>query len=193
MTPPKTASAASEATTVVRGATVDDAAAVWALVDADDALDLNSPYAYLLGFHHHAATSVVAEDTGKVVGFVLAYRPPEQLDTVFVWQVGVAPSHRRQGLGKKLLHGVLRQPGCEEVRFMEATVTPSNEASKALFGGIARDLDAEFEIGECFRSDQFPTGHDHEREDLIRIGPFAPRPAPPAAATSHRSTEEPTP
>lgn len=176
MTPPKTALTDTPSTAVVRGASVDDAADVWALVDADDALDLNSPYAYLLAFRHHGSTSVVAEADGGIVGFVLAYRPTEQLDTVFVWQVGVAASHRRRGMGRKLLHGVLAQPGCSEVRYMEATVTPSNDASMALFSGVARDLDTDFEVIECFRADQFPSGHDHEREDLIRIGPFEPRP-----------------
>lgn len=176
MTPPKTESTATQGTAVVRGATVDDAADVWALVDTDGALDLNSPYAYLLAFRHHGSTSVVAEADGRIVGFVLAYRPPEQLDTVFVWQVGVAASHRRRGMGGRLLHGVLRQSGCSEVRYMEATVTPSNEASMALFGGVARDLGADLDTTRCFRSDQFPPGHDHEREDLIRIGPFDPRP-----------------
>lgn len=180
MTPPKTAPAANPSTAVVRGATVDDAAGVWALVDADDTLDLNSPYAYLLAFRHHGSTSVVAEAEGHIVGFVLAYRPPEQLDTVFVWQVGVAASHRRRGMGGKLLHGVLEQPGCSEVRYMEATVTPSNAASMALFGGLARDLDADFDVSSCFRADQFPPGQDHQPEDLVHIGPFSPRPRPPS-------------
>lgn len=178
MTPPKTAPTATPSTAVVRGATVDDAADVWALVDVDDALDLNSPYAYLLAFRHHGSTSVVAEADGRIVGFVLAYRLPEQLDTVFVWQVGVAASHRRRGMGRRLLHGVLQQPGCSEVRYMEATVTPSNEASMALFGGVARDLGVDFEVTSCFHDHQFPPGLDHEREDLVRIGPFEPRPTP---------------
>lgn len=160
----------------IRTAGPDDAAGVWQLVEESEALDLNSPYAYLLGFDHHGPTSVVAEDDGRVVGFVLSYRPPPRPESVFVWQVGVAASHRRMGLGRRLLHGVLDRDACADVRYMEATVTPSNGASMALFRGIAEDYETDFTVEPCFSADQFPPGEGHEPEDLVRIGPLPPGP-----------------
>lgn len=158
---------------------------MWELVRGSESLDLNSAYAYLLAFRHHSATSVVADDGGTVVGFVLAYRPPQQPDTVFVWQVGVAGSHRGQGLGRRLLHGVLARDACEEVRFLEATVTPSNEASMRLFSGVARDVGAELSVSPCFEVADFPEGESHEPEQLVRIGPIDP------GAVDREQAEEP--
>lgn len=175
--PPKTSgpvpsNAATSSAVTIRPARVDDAAGVWGLVRDSGVLDVNSPYAYLLGFRHHADTSVVAVDGDDVVGFVLAYRPPAEPESVFVWQVGVAASHRRLGLGRRLLLAVLARQACREVRFLDATVTASNEASLSLFGGVARALDTEFSVSPCFSAGQFPAGTDHEAEDLVRVGPI---------------------
>jgi hypothetical protein len=56
-----------------------DAAAIWSLVRASKALDVNSPYAYLLVCSHFAATSVVAERGDSIVGLVAAYARPDRL------------------------------------------------------------------------------------------------------------------
>lgn len=173
MEPPKAASSTipTPPPMTCRAPVPADAAAVWRLVASSGELDVNSPYAYVLAFHHHHATSIVAEVEGEVAGFVLSYRPPEQPDTLFVWQVGVAPAHRQHGLGRRLLLAALGRERCRDVRYLEATVTPNNRASARLFGGLAEVLGAEHEVSPLFPATYFPD-RSHEQEDLFRIGPF---------------------
>ncbi len=155
---------------VLRPPRLEDAAAIWEVIRGSGVLDVNSPYAYLLVCAHHAATSIVAESQGRVVGFVSAYRPPERGDVLFVWQVGVERAHRRAGLATRMLVALLDRLRAAGVRFIEATVTPSNLASRRLFSGLARGMGASLEVNEGFARRHFPAG-DHEPEELFRIGP----------------------
>lgn len=150
---------------------------MWRLVVDMGALDVNSPYAYLLVCSHFAGTSVVADDpeAGGLIGFVASYRLPEDPDVLFVWQVGVSPRQRKRGIGRKLLHGLLQRPGNAGVRYLHATVTPSNTASDRLFRAFADAIAAPCSTAEEYPADMFPVG-GHEPEVLYRIGPFPPAP-----------------
>lgn len=133
-------------------------------------LDLNSPYAYVMWGDHFARSSTVAEDgEGAIVGFVTGFIPPDAADTLFVWQVGVAERARGQGVGGQMLDDLLTR---HSVRWLEATVTPSNEASAALFQGTALRHGAEVDRTTIYPADLFPG--DHEAEVLFRIGPLLP-------------------
>lgn len=148
-----------------------DAGAIWQLVREAGALDANSVYAYLLLCTDFSETSIVAESFGQVVGFVLGYRPPRRRDTLFVWQVAVAPERRAEGVAAGMLDALLARCARTDVRFLEATVTPSNGPSRALFEGLARRNAAPCREGVAFESDLFPGG-SHEPELMLRIGPF---------------------
>lgn len=150
-----------------------DAANIWCLVSDARTLDVNSPYAYLLVCSHFAATSVVAEDRDGdgLAGFVAAYRLPDDPGVLFVWQIGVSSDRRTRGLGLRLLTHMLHRPGNRGVRYVHATVTPSNRASDRLFRSFARSLGAPWTTAEHYPSDLFP-GEGHEPEVLYRIGPF---------------------
>ncbi len=149
-----------------------DGAKIFALVESCKPLDKNSVYSYLLLCHHFADTCAVAEFDGEIVAFLSGYRPPDREEVFFVWQVAVDPKMRSQGLGKRLLHEVLRRTAVKGCRFLETTITPSNEASQRLFSTLARDLEARFTVASCFSEEHF--GHEnHEAEHLFRIGPFS--------------------
>ncbi len=159
---------------VLRHPTVWDGAAMAGLVRKAGVLEANTCYAYLLLCTHFADTCLIAERDGEMYGFVAAYRPPAQPDTVFVWQIGVHPKARGTGLGKKLLSRLVTVPACQSVRFLEATVDPSNEASQRLFRAFARDRDVSCVVGPGFEREAFgPTGN-HSAEELYRIGPLLP-------------------
>lgn len=150
---------------------VTDGAKIWNLVCQSGVLDENSCYAYVLLCDHFADTCLVAEMQGDVVGFVSAYRPPVRPDAVFVWQIGVSAKARRQGLGKRLLRRLLNLPACRDADYLEATVSPSNRASRRLFRSVAEDFDAHVEVLPCYDGEDFP-GLDHEEEELFQIGPL---------------------
>lgn len=154
----------------IRAPRAGDARHIHALVCADDTLEANTAYCYLLLCTHFAQNGVVAERNGEIAGFVCAYRPPNDPEAVFVWQVGVAPAGRGQGLGKHLLHALVRRPANRDARWLTATVDAANGPSNKLFAAFAREHDAELATETGFPSELFPPGHP--AEPLLRIGPL---------------------
>uniref|UniRef100_A0A0M0KC89 L-2,4-diaminobutyric acid acetyltransferase n=1 Tax=Halalkalibacterium halodurans TaxID=86665 RepID=A0A0M0KC89_ALKHA len=166
--PPKTL----DTTITIGKPTVEDGAAMWELVNKST-LDTNSPYKYIMMCEYFAETCVVAKENERLVGFVTAFIPPEHQDVIFVWQIGVDSSQRGKGLASKLLQELISRDICSNVNYVEATVTPSNKASQALFQKLAREYNTQCEVSECFSEDLFP-GDDHEAELTFRIGPLHP-------------------
>ncbi len=68
----------------------------------DNELDENLVAEFLADSRHHI---VVAIDAGLVVGFAsgIHYIHPDKQPELWINEVGVAPTHQRQGIGKKLL------------------------------------------------------------------------------------------
>lgn len=149
-----------------------DGPAVHALITTTPPLDPNSLYAYLLHGLHFASTCVLAERDGTPCGYVSGYRLPDRPDTLFIWQVAVAADCRGQGLGRAMLRHLLARPAHHDLRWLEATVGPANQASTQLFHGLARDLACACATRPLFAAATFGAGHDAEQ--LFRIGPFRP-------------------
>ncbi len=161
-----------DATIHFRAPTVADGAEIWRVVNESGVLDPNSCYMYLLLCKDFADTCVVAECEGRVVGFVTGYRPPARPEAIFLWQVGVDGSMRGRGMGKRLLGAFLRSEGAAGAERLETTISPSNQASRALFASVARAIGAEVTITTGFTESDFPPGGDHEPEELFLIGPL---------------------
>ena len=151
--------------------TVEDGEFIWQLIKDTQVLDLNSSYSYLLWADQFSDTSIVVEDHGKLVGFISGFIQPKATDILFIWQVAVDESTRGKRLASRMLHSILQSDACKDVRYLEATVTPSNIPSTKLFKGLARGLDTECTITDGYTEDQFPGG-GHESEELFHIGPF---------------------
>lgn len=149
----------------------EDGAAMWELARDSGVLEPNSSYAYLMFAKFFAETCVLAVEDGKPVGFVTGFIPPKAPQTLFVWQIGVSPTHRGRGIAKEMLHELLQRLGRKDVRYLEATVTMSNDASKALFTGMAKKYATRCKITECFSAGVFPEGA-HEAEWTYRVGPI---------------------
>ena len=133
---------------LLRAPGIADGAALHRLVRGCPPLDLNSPYAYLLLCAHHAATCVVAEGAAGIAGLVSAYRLPQAPETVFVWQVAVAPTARGQGLALRMLEHLLARPA------------------------LATRLHTQCADGDYFAREDFPDPQ-HEPERLLSIGPYS--------------------
>ena len=83
----------------------------------DDAIVESSARAFLADPRHRL---VVALDKDLVVGFVSAViyvHPDKPAPELWINEIGVAPTHHRQGVGKALMHAILqeaKQSGCSE-------------------------------------------------------------------------------
>lgn len=129
-------------------------------------------YCNLLQCSHFADTAILARCGGEVVGFVSGYRRPSRPDTLFVWQIVVAPAARGQGLANRLLEAQLSAAACRGVRFIETTITRENTASRRVFTRFAESRAVPLEEHPGFDRDLHFEGQ-HASEYLIRIGPFA--------------------
>lgn len=148
-----------------------DGAPIHNLIRKSAFLDDNSLYCYLVICTHFSQTSVVATMGDDVVGVITGYIPPEQPDTLFVWQVAVDTIAQKRGLAGRMLRELLGREACANVQFMETTVTADNRASRAMFESLARKLDCGLEESPMFdRMTHFLNLHDSEHK--LRIGPF---------------------
>lgn len=147
-----------------------DGARIHALIAACPPLDGNSLYANLLQCTHFAETCILAEAGEEPVGWISAYRPPENRDVLFVWQVAVSEEARGMGLAKSMLLTLLKRPSCDGIRTIHTTITPENEGSWKLFKSVARALDAALTEQPWFLEDTHFAGR-HATEHLVTIGP----------------------
>lgn len=100
----------------------------------DDAIDPASARAFLADPRHHIA---VAIDAGAVVGFAsgVDYLHPDKPAQLWINEVGVAPTHQRRGIGRRVLRCLLdhgRHLGCTEAW---VGTEPDNAAAGALYAG----------------------------------------------------------
>lgn len=148
-----------------------DGAMVHDLIARCAPLDANSLYCNLLQCSHFAGTCVIAEVGGKAGGWVSGYVRPDRPDTLFIWQVAVAPEGRGHGLARRMIRAILERPACRGVVRLETTITDSNDASWALFRGLAHDLDASFAHRRGFDTETHFAGRN-PTEHLVEIGPI---------------------
>lgn len=156
----------------LRQPTLADGRRVWQAVQQSGTLDLNSSYLYLLLCDQFADTCCVAEMEGDLVGFATAFMRPDRPRTLFVWQVGVLPKARGRGLAKAMLAALLQRPKCQGLEWIEATVSPSNQASRALFSALSRELGVGLHEQAYMEQQHFPAEGKHEAEPLLRLGPL---------------------
>ncbi|MFL5402766.1 MAG: GNAT family N-acetyltransferase, partial [Gemmatimonadales bacterium] len=82
---------------------------------------------------------VVALDQGTVVGFAsgVHYLHPDKPAELFITEVGVAPSHQRQGVGRRVLEMLLkrgRELGCTQAWVLTSR---TNTAATRLYASLA--------------------------------------------------------
>lgn len=118
--------------------------------------------------------AAVAEEpeSGAPLGFVMGYCPPTDPEAFFCWQVGVTEAARGRGVARRMMESLCKGlAGASGVKYLEATVTPDNEASRRLFAGFGRRAGCPVKVTEDhFPQAMFPPGHD--AEGLFRVGPF---------------------
>lgn len=149
-----------------------DGTQIWKLIRDIGSLDLNSAYCYTLLGDYFTDTCMIAQSNEEIVGFISAFRSPRNPETLFVWQVAVSSSHRRQGIAKAMLKQILKQKECKGVRFIETTVSPTNMASRRLFLSFAEEESVPSTVTVGYGAEMFPDDSNHEDEPLFVIGPF---------------------
>ena len=148
-----------------------DGAAIWKMVEESSVLDSNSIYLYLLLCHHFNDTCFIGEYDGKIVAFLSAYNPPNNPETIFVWQIAVHDEMRRCGVASTMLNLLVDEMIVNKTVYLEATITSSNTASRNLFRSLAAKHGVACNEDILFKRESFGD-QAHEDEVLFRLGPF---------------------
>jgi L-2,4-diaminobutyric acid acetyltransferase len=156
---------------LIRQPASDDGIAVHSLIRKSAFLDNNSLYCYLVLCTHFSETSVIATFGDDLAGVITAYIPPQQPDTLFVWQVAVDTAAQGHGLASRMLDHILDRETTRHIKYVETTVTADNEASRATFMSLARRFNTGINESVMFDSEKhFLNLHDSEHK--LRIGPL---------------------
>lgn len=148
-----------------------DGPAIHELIARCPPLDANSLYCNLLQASHFGDYCILAERQGRAVGWISGYRLPNDPQTLFIWQVAVDNDARGHGLAGRMLENLLSRPHLADIRHIQTTITPSNQASWSLFRRFAATAGADIRDQMLFdRTAHF--GNAHESEHLVSIGPL---------------------
>lgn len=148
-----------------------DGYAITALINSSPPLDNNSAYCNLLQCSHFSQTCVVVELNGSIVGWLSAYRPPDQPCVIFIWQVVVHEDARGQGLVKSMIYELLSREALLGVRSLNTTITGDNQASWRAFESFAKSHQLALNKSPHFEKELHFKGV-HDTEFLVEIGPF---------------------
>lgn len=154
-----------------RHPTFNEGLSVFHLIKSCPPLDLNSIYYYYIICRDFSDTCVVAESDQGMVGFISAYRKPQEPSSLFVWQVAVAKTARGHHIASNMLEWLVEQPSCNNIRVLETTISPSNQASQSLFRRFAEKHQAICQTSTFLDISQFGD-RAHEAEILFRITPL---------------------
>ncbi|WP_421787308.1 GNAT family N-acetyltransferase [Hyphobacterium sp.] len=116
------------------------------LIDADASRD------YLANPDNHL---IVARDGESIVGFVSATRqihPDKPAGELFIQEIGVAPTHRRQGIATALMRALFEEARAGGCTLAWLAVDPDDAAALAFYkslGGKApeKQLHVDFDLG----------------------------------------------
>jgi len=92
-----------------------------------------------LFFVHFRDTSFVAEEDGRVVGFLCGFRSQSYDDEAYVHFVGVDPAHRGWGLGRDLYERFFEAVAPRRV--VRAVTSPVNEKSVAFHRALGFEVE----------------------------------------------------
>jgi ribosomal protein S18 acetylase RimI-like enzyme len=108
----------------------------------DHAIDPRWSAEFFADPRHHLA---VALDGALVVGFAsgVHYVHPDKPPELWINEVGVAPSHQRQGVGRRLLQTLLQHGatlGCVQAWVL---TSPTNAEAQQLYAALGGQVEAE--------------------------------------------------
>jgi len=162
---------AAASTMKFRSPTLKDGMALFQLVESCPPLDLNSSYLYFLQASHFADSCMLAELNGEIVGFVSAYRRPDDVQNLFIWQVAVSSAARGQGLAKRLITELIAKQIHSHTPLTEVscTIAPSNKASQGLFKSFAKQYGLSLDVCDFIKAEHFGNQeHEAEQEYTLR-------------------------
>jgi len=114
----------------IRNVNTQDAPTLRKLASLCPPLDLHTPYTYWLLTFMYSDTCFILEIDDKPVGFITSVYSKKSL---FIWQIGILPEYRHQGLSSALLKQVFTKADGLGISKVNVSITEDNQASNKSF------------------------------------------------------------
>jgi diaminobutyrate acetyltransferase len=117
----------------IRKATQDDFLKIHKFTAECPPLENYPEHVYKIILRYFGDYCFIAEDNGKIIGFVMGIVPQSISHTYFLWDIGIDSSYQRQGIGTALLKEIENE--LEKLGFIriEVTIDPVNTSSQKFF------------------------------------------------------------
>lgn len=155
-------------TVKLRTLTLADVGTLYDLAGACPPLEQHTYYTYWMLAAASHQISFIAEVDGKPVGFMTSMMSPE---SAVLWQLGVVPAYRKQGIGKKLLEATVDALLDRGARDFLVTATLGNDASLSTMKSLARQRGWGFELEGSLTMPPRAGETELQRENIFRMTP----------------------
>ncbi len=119
-----------------------------------------------LWFQYFAGTSWIAEDGGRLAGFVVAFISQDDPATGYVHMIAADPNRRRSGVGEALYRQVFEDLGARGVRQVKAVTWPGNRQSVAFHRAMGFRVDDGDGTQNLYGTPAYPD-YDGEGDDRV--------------------------
>lgn len=117
-----------------------------------------------LFFVHFQSTSFVAEQDGKIVGFVTGFVSQTLLNEAYIHFVGVNPNYRKSGIARALYDKFFEAVSNLGIKTVQCVTSPVNKASIAFHRSLGFSIK---EGGKIIEGVSIFEGYDGEGEDRV--------------------------
>ncbi len=118
---------------LIRKATQEDFLSVHRFTAGCPPMENYPEHVYKIILRYFGDYCFIAEENRQIIGFAMGIVPQSFPGTFFLWEIGVAPSFQRKGIGEKLVREVENELRKLEFKRIEVTIDPVNIPSQKLF------------------------------------------------------------
>lgn len=111
-------------------------------------------YIYWMLGRYFPSTCLVAEEDGRVLGYIGALLSPEK-QTLFVWQIAVKSDERGRQIGRKLLENVIMAAKNMGITQLEFAINDENIICRRMVEKLVQDLESTITEKEKYKDEGF--------------------------------------
>ncbi len=146
----------------IRKATQEDFLRVHQFTAGNPPMENYPEHVYKIILRYFSNCCFIAEENGHIIGFAMGIVPQSFPGTFFLWEMGIAPSYQRQGIGEKLVGEMENEMKKLGFRRIELTIDPVNIPSQKFFNKMGYKNISE-KVGKTIEVKGNPAVQDYYR------------------------------
>lgn len=151
----------------IRSIKNEDISSIVNLIRECDRLEAHSPFIYWILSNYFQNTTIVAQQKNEkdIIGFASAITSGNDPSVGYIWQVAVDPHVRNNGFGKELIKSIVSLCKEKEIKRLEYSIEPENNASLKMASKAFTELNIEQQLIDKIQlsveSVSWHENHDH--------------------------------